>query len=47
MKTCKHCGDIEWPCFFIAERCRMCQARHRDEQRQANTQETAAKELSR
>ena len=33
MKTCKHCGDLEWPCFLIAERCRMCQARRRDEQR--------------
>jgi hypothetical protein len=30
VKTCKHCGAVEWPCFFVLGACRMCQARHRD-----------------
>lgn len=33
MKTCKRCGDVEWPCFLVDALCRMCQARRRDEQR--------------
>jgi hypothetical protein len=33
MKTCKCCGDIEWPCFLVDALCRMCQARRRDARR--------------
>lgn len=30
MKTCKGCRALEWPCFLVEGRCRMCQARRRD-----------------
>lgn len=31
--TCTCCGDVEWPCFLVLGRCRMCQARRRDDRR--------------
>jgi len=36
-KCCERCGDTEWPCFYVDNLCRMCQARRRDEQRDQPT----------